>query len=340
MLQQTRVEAVKSYFERFLERFPDLRALAEASEEEVLEAWSGLGYYRRARMLRAGAQVVLERHAGNFPSDEGEALAVPGVGRYTAGAIRSIALGKRAAILDGNVTRVLTRYFGIRGDVSRAAVSRRLWEIASRAVERGEPAAVNQAQMELGATVCTPSNSQCACCPLASRCAARREGLVGILPELPRKRPTVDVSRTVLLVREGSRVLLRRRRADELLPGIWDLPGAFTGIGGDRSGGFADAKGSLPIPVRSGEFLGKIKHAITYRRIVLEVREAHPSNGGGSRRRPGSRSAQPLTGPDGAEFLWCSLPHALERALSSPARRILRKWGIPESKSLGSPGRT
>jgi A/G-specific adenine glycosylase len=323
MLQQTRVETVKAYYERFLERFPDLPSLAEASEEEVLEVWSGLGYYRRARMLHAGARHVLERHGGEFPAEEREALAIPGVGRYTAGAVRSIALGVRAPVLDGNVTRVLARVFGIRGEVSRAAVAKRLWELAEAVVAEGAPAVVNQAQMELGALVCTPARPRCGACPLAASCIAHREGLVEVLPELPEKRATVDVTRTVLLVRRGGSVLLRRRREEELLPGLWDLPGAFTGIGGDRSAGTAEAEASLPIPVEPGAVLGKIRHAITYRRIVLEVREARPVE---------RRRRRPPAGPDGAEFLWCPAPQALERALSSPARRILLKWGTLDAR--------
>jgi A/G-specific adenine glycosylase len=148
MLQQTQVGAVLPFYERFLRRFPGIDALAAASEEEVLEAWSGLGYYRRARMLLAGAREIVRRHAGEFPADPDAVLALPGIGRYTAGAILSIAGGRRAPILDGNVTRVLTRAFGIRGDVSKAAVSRLLWRVAEQVVAQGEPGEVNQAQMD------------------------------------------------------------------------------------------------------------------------------------------------------------------------------------------------
>ncbi|NNE44012.1 MAG: A/G-specific adenine glycosylase [Gemmatimonadetes bacterium] len=322
MLQQTRVETVIPYFERFLRRFPDYRSLAEATEEEVMEAWSGLGYYRRARSLHRGAQVILEEHQGEFPRQEEDVLALPGIGPYTAGAIRSIALGQPAPILDGNVIRVLTRVFGIRGDVSRAATRSRLWALAADVVREGEPGEVNQAQMELGALVCHPRAPDCDSCPLAAVCTARRDGLTAELPELPPKRATVDVARCVLLVRREGQVLLRRRLPEEISPGLWDLPGAFPGNDGDVSTGPEEAAAQVPFPVRIGTPRGTLRHAVTFRKITLEVREAVPAEAAGPR-VPGA----PGRGPDGAELLWSGPEDADERALSSPARRILRRWG-------------
>jgi A/G-specific adenine glycosylase len=325
MLQQTRVETVVPYFRRFLGRFPDYRSLADASEEEVLEAWSGLGYYRRARALREGVRAVLERHGGEFPAGEREALALPGIGRYTAGAVRSIALGIRAPVVDGNVARVLARVFGVEGDVSRAPARPALWELAREAVERGDPGEVNQAQMELGALVCRPAAPECGRCPLARLCVAAREGRTRELPRLPPKRAPVPVRRTVLLVRRGGDVLLRRRPPGELLPGMWDLPGAFAGDDGDRSSGAEEAAALLPFPVEiAAEPLGSVTHAVTYRRITLDVREALARGG---------RRAAAAAGTDGAELRWCRPADALERALSSPARRILRRWGATGAPS-------
>ena len=318
MLQQTRVETVVPYFERFLERFPSLEALARASEEEVLEAWSGLGYYRRARALRAGAIRVLQEHGGSFPEDEKAALDLPGIGPYAAGAIRSIALGVRAPILDGNVTRILSRVFGIAGDVSKAAVRRVLWDVATSMVEADDPSDVNQAQMELGALVCTPVSPSCSECPLERHCVARRRGTVDRLPELPARRPTVDVRRVVLLVRHGDRVLLRQRRDEELSAGLWDLPGAFTGAEGDVSTGFDDAVSLLPFAIERGDELGRARHAVTYRRIALEVISATPA-------LPLRRSRR--RGPDGARLEWVEPSEALSRALSSPAREVLKRFG-------------
>jgi A/G-specific adenine glycosylase len=176
---------------------------------------------------------------------------------------------------------------------------------------------VNQAQMELGALVCLPKRPRCEECPCATLCVARRTGRVEALPRLPAKRATVDVARVVLLVRRDGRVLLRRRREGEISPGLWDLPGTFTGTDGDRSTGLEDALATLPFPVDVGAKLGAIRHGVTYRRIVLDVYAATP-------RRRGREDRQ-LTGPDGAELSWHDVDEADGRALSSPARRILRR---------------
>ncbi|MBC7172514.1 MAG: A/G-specific adenine glycosylase, partial [Polyangiaceae bacterium] len=176
MLQQTRVETVIPYYERFLTRFPTPAALAEAEEDAVLAAWSGLGYYRRARMLHAGAREVVATYGGAVPEAREARLALPGVGRYTAGAIGSIAFGKPEPIVDGNVARVLSRVRFIETPPGRADTERRLWDEAERLVYGERPGALNQALMELGATVCTPSSPRCTECPIARACAARSKG--------------------------------------------------------------------------------------------------------------------------------------------------------------------
>ncbi len=313
MLQQTRVDTVIPYYGRFLERFPDVAALAAAPLDDVLEAWSGLGYYRRARMLHAGACEVVARFGGRFPSDPAAVRRLPGVGRYTAGAILSIALGQRAPVLDGNVMRVLARVFGVDGDVSKAATARALWALAGDAVAAGDPGTVNQAQMELGALVCLPRAPRCAACPCCGLCVARREGRVHELPRLPPRREVVTVRRAVLVVRRGDDLLLRRRRAGEVSAGLWDFPGAFTGADGDAGSGVEAAAALLPFAVRVGERLGAVRHAVTYRRILAEIFAAEPA------RRP----PRAVRGTDGAELAWLPAASAADAALSSPARRTL-----------------
>ncbi len=340
LLQQTRVETVGPYYETFLRRFPTIARLAAAPLDDVLEAWSGLGYYRRARQLHAGAKHVIARHAGRFPKDPESALRVPGVGRYTAGAILSIAHGVRAPILDGNVIRVLARAFGIEGDPARSATRGPLWKLAERFVEKGEPGTVNQALMELGALVCTPRVARCGTCPWGAACVARRDAAVERLPAPSAKRPAVDVTCAVVLVRDGGRVLLRRRGEDELLPGMWDLPGAFGGDAGDRGRSLEEVAAALPVEVEVGARLGTLRHAITHRRITLEVIEA--------RRREGrARGANPNDG-EGAgvaargtplgrgEHRWCTVAEAAALALSAPARKILARWGAPEPNAIGA----
>jgi A/G-specific adenine glycosylase len=193
MLQQTRVETTIPYYERFMERFPTVAALADADEDAIIRAWAGLGYYARARNLQRGAQAVISQHGGVLPRDPEALLRLPGVGRYTAGAIASIAYNVPAPILDGNVIRVLCRLFGLRGDPKRAPLHARLWELAQALIPEGQASLFNPAMMELGATVCTPLRPACDRCPVASWCRARAEGVQEKLPETAKAAPLEPV---------------------------------------------------------------------------------------------------------------------------------------------------
>ena len=225
MLQQTRVETVIPYYERFLARFPAVRALADAPLDEVLAHWSGLGYYRRARMLHAAASTIVRDHAGRFPRTVDAAEALPGIGRSTAGAIVSISYGTRAPVLDGNVERVLTRLFARRGDPKSRELAVELWSLAQQLVDCDSAGDVNQALMELGATVCLPfAAARCSDCPLERHCMARAEGVVETLPKKTRKAELKAAKWAVALVRRGDRFLLRRRGGDRLMAGLWEFP--------------------------------------------------------------------------------------------------------------------
>jgi A/G-specific adenine glycosylase len=253
MLQQTRVVAAVPYYERFLERFPSVRALARASEEGVLAAWSGLGYYARARNLHRAAKQIAA--AGAFPRDYESIRALPGVGDYTAAAIASIAFGLPHAAVDGNVARVLARLYGERGDIGSAKTRKRLAAAAENLLDRKRPGEFNQAMMELGATVCLPGDPQCDRCPISAFCEARREGVERELPVKSRRAATVRVERTLLLIERDGRVLLRRRAADSgRMAGFWELP----------------EKGDIlrAVPIES---VGTVYHAITNHRYVFEV---------------------------------------------------------------------
>ena len=218
MLQQTQVSRVLGAFDRFVERFPDARSLAEASEQEVLALWQGLGYYRRARLLQAAARAVCERHGGQVPGDPQALRALPGVGRYTAGAIASIAFGHREPIVDGNVLRVLSRVAGRASRAGDPADERWAWEQAGRLVEAAaDPGVANEALMELGATVCTPAVPRCDACPLADRCAARASGDPSSVP-LPRRAAARRTLHWHALVDSGSAGLLLERRPER---GLW-----------------------------------------------------------------------------------------------------------------------
>ena len=203
MLQQTRVAAVIPYYERFLERFPDIRALAEAPDEEVLRLWSGLGYYSRARNLQLAAQQIVARHGGEFPRTAEEALALPGIGSYTAAAILSIAFGAKHAVLDGNVARVLARLDAIQGDLRENGRWRSLQNAADKLLDPKSPSDWNESMMELGAMVCTPRAPQCLVCPVAESCRARRLGLTDVIPERPKRRATVEVTLAAAVLLDG-----------------------------------------------------------------------------------------------------------------------------------------
>jgi len=245
MLQQTRVAAALPYYERFLDRFPDVGSLARAREETVLALWSGLGYYRRARMLHAAARAVAR---DGLPVDYDGWRALPGIGDYTAAAIASIAHGAPTPVVDGNVERVVSRYLA--KDVSK----REARDAMAGWIPHDEPGDFNQAVMELGATVCLPRNPRCDACPIADGCAGRAEP--GRFPT-PRKRPVLrEVRRAVKLATSGGRVYLRRNEGEAVLDGMWDLP---------------PSRGTAPA-------LGEVRHGILDRRYRISI---HPGRATG-----------------------------------------------------------
>ena len=227
MLQQTRVDTVIPYFERFLARFPTAAALAEAPLDDVLSLWSGLGYYSRARSLHKAAQQVVTEHDGSFPRTAEELRGLAGVGPYTAGAIASIAFDERAPLVDGNVARVLSRVNGISLDARGTEAQKVFWETAERLVKADPdvpPSVLNQSLMELGALVCTPIKPGCGVCPLSKVCVAHRDGTTSVLPVMgPRAKPKPVAMVAVVVWQEG-RVLMARRAPEGLFGGMWEPP--------------------------------------------------------------------------------------------------------------------
>jgi A/G-specific adenine glycosylase len=257
MLQQTTVATVVPYYERFLSRFPDVASLAAASEDEVLRLWAGLGYYSRARNLRRAAQEIMQRHGGRFPDSYDDVLALPGIGRYTAGAILSIAFGKPTPLLDGNVARVFSRLFAIEADVKKAETVKALWARAEELVHKSRPGDWNQALMELGATVCVPEGPLCGACPVSRGCEGRARGIQDRLPAAGARRQPIDVRWTCLWIERDGRLLLWKRAEDErFLRGHWALPEA------------------RHLKVEPGETLRTIRHTITHHRISVDLRRA------------------------------------------------------------------
>jgi A/G-specific adenine glycosylase len=265
MLQQTQVSTVIGYFERFMRRFPDVRALADAPIDEVLHLWTGLGYYARARNLHRAAQQVRGLHGGEFPRDYDAVAALPGIGRSTAGAILALACGARHAILDGNVKRVLARCFGIEGNAATRAIELRLWALAERCTPAGGVDTYTQAIMDLGATLCTRRRPACALCPLESHCSARRSGRQHEIPA-PKPRPGAAArarkSRRawmVVAIDRGGRVFLERRPERGIWGGLWCLP-EFS----SESAAHSFATGQFLRPAMQPRSLNPVHHAFTH----------------------------------------------------------------------------
>lgn len=261
MLQQTRMEVVLTYYGRFLERFPSIERLAAASADDVTAAWSGLGYYRRARMLREGARDIRERFEGTLPRDVESLQSIAGIGRYTAGAIASIAFRQRAPIVDGNVARILSRLFAIDEPVGSPALMRSAWIHSERLVGlASSPRDFNQGLMEIGALICKPSRPDCGRCPLRADCLAFQTNRTAELPAPKPKAKTRDLRVPLYLVldRRG-RVLMRRERGP-LMGDLFHLPH------GDES-----LLTGSPLAVTSAEMIGVFRHTITNRKVTFEL---------------------------------------------------------------------
>jgi A/G-specific adenine glycosylase len=320
MLQQTRVETVLPYYARFLRELPDVASLAEATEERVLALWSGLGYYRRARMLHAAAKTVAGEHGGALPREPEALRRLEGVGAYTAGAIASNAFGRRAALVDGNVARVLARLFAIEDDVKTSAGAGRVWALAETLVAEvdGPAGDWNQALMELGATVCTPRDPRCDACPVAGGCAGRARGIAQDLPRsAPKPRP-LTVKRVALVVASASEVLLARRRREALFGGLWEPPVAE----GSDPGALAAALG-VGEALRSA---GRVVHVLSHRRMEIDVSVAPL----------GRRRRWSVPGKDYDAVEVARVDDLAARPHSTLARKILMAAGVlPLAKAPG-----
>ena len=305
MLQQTTVRAVVPYYERFLTLYPTIAALAAAPEEDVLAAWSGLGYYHRARNLMRGARHVITHHEGRFPTTLESALAVPGVGLYTASAILSIAHGTPLPVVDGNVRRVLARLFALRGPEWQKDAP--YYIRAEELLDASAPGDWNQAVMELGATICLPRKPACPACPLRTTCRAFAEGLQDELPEKRARRAPVDVTVAAAILEKEGRFLLVRRREGRLMGRMWEVP--QTSLEGrglpDLVPQMLERHGLHVVP---GPLVSCGRHAITYRRIRIEAYQAR------------LRGRAPV---DAERFRWVSPGELGSLPISSLTRKVI-----------------
>jgi A/G-specific adenine glycosylase len=319
MLVQTTVAAVIPYFERFLSRFPNPEALAAADESEVLKAWEGLGYYRRARQLHAAARVIVREHGGAIPDDPAAVRALPGVGRYIAGAILSFAFDRPEPIVEANSQRVLARLLAVRQDLKLASTRERIWDAARRIVPRRDAGKFNQALMDLGALVCTPREPACLVCPLLKLCEARRLGLQDRLPvTTPKPAPEAVTEACAVVVRDGQVLVVQRGRGG-LWEEFWEFPTVHVS-GADPAGRPATsptvdlAEGIRMITgsrVRSGPPVKMIRYSVTKHRVELFVHLAR------------ALSATLKPGPGHVDARWVA-PGALgEYTFSSAGRRVI-----------------
>jgi A/G-specific adenine glycosylase len=323
MLQQTRVDTVIPYYERFLARFPDVEALATADTDDVLGEWAGLGYYSRARNLQRAAREVADSHGGRVPDDVDGLKGLPGIGRYTAGAIASIAFDRPAPIVDGNVARVFTRVLGIREDIQKPEVVRRLWDEAEALAAGARPGEVNQAVMELGALVCTPAEPRCLLCPLRRRCDAHQQGDAAALPIKEKKTKVKRVAAAAgWLVRRG-KVLAVRRPPEGLLGGLWELPGGDIELCEDPADGWSRAlRERVGLTVDRTEYVGAVDHVFTHRRLELHLFRADP---------PAGRTR--LDGFDAHR--WLSPRALVELPTSTLTRKALAMFEAPLPRTTG-----
>ena len=308
MLQQTQVATVIPYFERFITAFPNIAKLASASEPEVLRLWEGLGYYRRARQLHKAAQRIAERHDSEFPDDLASVSALPGIGRYTRGAILSIAFDQRQPILEANTIRLHCRLLAYDGDHSTAAGQTLLWRFAEDVLPRKNPGQFNQALMEIGGAVCTPKEPKCLICPVVSICPTRAQGLQAEIPRPKKKMQYVELAETAVVVCKGPFVLLRRCQNGERWAGLWDFPRCETPPG--RRAKIADKVAELTgVQCQIQETLATIKHGVTKYRITLRCERADYV--GGRRKR-------------NAATAWVKIASLSDYPLSVTGRKIAR----------------
>ncbi len=315
MLQQTQVVTVIPYFDRFMGRFPDVQALAAGHEDEVLHHWSGLGYYARARNLHRAAREVVDRHDGRFPEDIASLQQLPGIGRSTAGAILSLALGQRQPILDGNVKRVLARHAAVPGWPGRAAVQRALWQLAEQRTPEQQVREYNQAMMDLGATVCTRTKPACDTCPVALDCQACHLGRQADFPERrARKALPVRAVRMLLLRDPDGRILLERRPGEGIWGGLWSLPEldpAVNPIAWCEQQGLQAAGDSRLLPPR--------RHTFSHFHLDIQPQEIPLA-------LPGCRLA------DGDRMQWYNPAQPDRLGLAAPISRLLQESYPEESR--------
>ncbi|HEV2969184.1 MAG TPA: A/G-specific adenine glycosylase [Pirellulales bacterium] len=314
MLQQTQVVTVEPYFERFIDAFPTIRALATAKEDSVLRLWEGLGYYRRARQLHRAAKIIAAEHGGQFPDDPDAVRRLPGVGRYTAGAILSIAFDRPEPILEANTVRLFSRLLACRGDTRRAAAQRLLWHAAETVLPARGVGRFNQALMELGSQVCRPREPDCPKCPVMELCPTHRDGLQASVPAVRSNPPTEQVREAAVVITRRGRVLLVRRGDHERWAGLWEFPRVPCDRAEDPITAaelIAKIHQRTGVVIQRPRSLTTFRHGVTRFRITLECFAATAA------KAPRQRRAA-------AEQKWVRAVELADYPLSSTGRKLSR----------------
>ena len=308
MLQQTQVTAVIGYYAKFMARFPTISALANATQDEVLQHWSGLGYYSRARNLHHAAQTIVDEHDGVFPQDFDTIQTLSGIGRSTAAAIASFAFHQVQTILDGNVKRVLTRHFAISGWPSTPKVEKSLWLLAEKLLPQSDMVAYTQGLMDLGATICTRSKPKCTLCPLNDSCLAREQNLTSVLPTSKPKKSIPEKNTTMLILRQGNEVMLVKRPPTGIWGGLWSFP-EHDEIAETTSDYAAVVMDQFGISAIANKALPTVSHAFTHFKLHIK-----PQPLAVTKQAPQPREAG---------FIWLSIEDAIGAAIPTPIRNIL-----------------
>ncbi len=280
MLQQTQVKTVLPYFERWIKKLPTIKSVAQTKEDEILKLWEGLGYYSRARNIQKAAQKIMEKHRGKFPSRFEDIFSLPGVGRYTACAISSIAFNQNYPVVDGNVIRVLSRLYAYNKNIRLPASEKWMWEKVDELLPKGEARNFNQAMMELGALICTPSSPKCHDCPLMDSCKAYRKGMTDRLPNRGPKKELTNIQVAIAVIKKGDKIFIQKRPEKGLMGGLWEFPGGKVEKGETLKKALVrEVFEESGLQIKNIKLLKKIKHAYTSFKVDLHCYEADFESG-------------------------------------------------------------
>ncbi len=315
MLQQTQIKTVLPYYARWLKTFPDVKTLAEAPLDQVLKLWEGLGYYTRARNLHKAAQIIVEKFNGKIPSDLESLRSLPGIGRYTAGAIASIAFQKSVPLVDGNVARVLSRVFNLKKDISKPDTQKTLYDLAETLVSEKEPGNFNQALMELGSLVCIPEVPKCSICPVQTLCIAYQKGDPSKLPIKSKGVQVKEIDMVVGMLAKNGKILVRRRPERGIWGGLWEIPGTVRARSQTSEEALKEEfEGTLGIAIKIQKKINPIKHQFTHRKALIHPFHCETIKNGNVK-------------PKKMNIRWVTVKELKKLSFSVPHQKILAQSG-------------